>query len=158
MPNWCSNVIQISKDGYDFSSMVKRIPTEGLYGQFLPAPEGLDDRQLTDWCYENWGVKWDTQNADADIDGDTMTLSFDSPWGAPREWLSHMVSIGFDVQGAFWEPGMAMGGVYDSLSDGPLVAPTLQWEQDDCVERGSDMYHMLVGYQLISEEDEMIND
>jgi hypothetical protein len=97
-------------------------------------------------------------NADADIDGDTMTLTFDSPWGAPREWLCHMVSIGYDVQGAFWEPGMAMGGEYDTLHDGSLVAPTLQWEQDDCVKRGSAMYHMLVGYQLISEEDEMIDD
>ena len=158
MPNWCSNVIQISKDGYDFSSMVKRIPTEGLYAQFLPAPEGLDDHQLTDWCYENWGVKWDAQNADTDIDGDRIQLCFDSPWSAPRQWLAHMVNIGFEVRGAYWEPGMAMGGVYTTLSDGALVAPMLDWTQDDCVERGSEMYDLLVGYTLISEEDEMIND
>ena len=53
---------------------------------------------------------------------------------------------------------MAMGGVYTTLYDGALVAPMLDWTQDDCVERGSEMYDALLGYTLISEEDEMIND
>ena len=158
MPNWCTNTVRISKQGFDFAEVEKQIPSKGLYAQFLPAPTGLSDAELYNWCYATWGVKWDTQNADADIDGDTMTLIFDSPWSAPREWLAHMVSIGFDVQGAFWEPGMAMGGVYDTLHDGELVAPMLEWTQDNLVERGSEMYDLLVGYTLISEDDEMFDD
>jgi hypothetical protein len=153
MPNWCSNVVRLSKDGFDFSEIEKRMKKDGLYGQFLPAPEGLNDAQLTNWCYVTWGVKWDVMNAECNIDGNTMTLNFDSPWAPPREWLSYMVSIGYDVQGVFWEPGMAMGGAYTTLHDGSLVAPTLQWEQDDLVVKGSPMYELLSSYDLIWDDE-----
>lgn len=158
MPNWCSNVVRLSKEGFDFETLGKQISTKGLYAQFLPAPTGLDDHQLTDWCYRNWGVKWDTTQADMDLEEDTMTLYYDSPWSAPRQWLAHMVSIGFDVRGAFWESGMAMGGVYATLHDGALVAPMLEWTQDNLVERGSEMYEHLISYGLILEDDEMFDD
>ena len=153
MPNWCENVVQLNKSGFDFSGMVNRIPTEGLYGQFSPVPEGLSDNETYFWCLENWGVKWDVMNADADIDGDDqIILRFDSPWEPPRQWLNHMADIGFVVSGAYWEPNMAYGGVYENMYDGPLG-----WTEDNCVVQGSEMYDLLSGYHLIW-EGEMTNE
>lgn len=90
-----------------------------------------------------------------------MTAYFDSPWGAPKEWLVYMVSVGFDVSGAFWEPGMALGGVFETLhlqvSDG-LRFSSLDWDVDDCVERNSPMWMKLYDYGLITDEDQMIDD
>lgn len=161
MPNWCTNTVRLSKKGFDFAEVQKRIPTKGLYAQWLPVPEGLDDHQTREFCLSTWGVKWDTTSADCDVDGDTATLYFDSPWGAPKEWLVYLVSQGFDVRGAFWEPGMALGGEFKTLhlqvSQG-LEFSSLDWEVDDCVERNSPMWMKLYDYGLITDEDQMIDD
>ena len=161
MPNWCTNTVRLSKKGFDFAEVQKQIPTKGLYSQWLPIPEELDDHQTREFCLSTWGVKWDTTSADCDVDGDAATLYFDSPWGPPKEWLLHMVSIGFDVSGAFWEPGMALGGRFETLHHWIRTTvrfPTLDWEVDDCVERNSPMWMKLYDYGLITDEDQMIDD
>lgn len=161
MPNWCTNVVRLSKEGFDFAEVQKQISTKGLYSQWLPIPEELDDHQVREFCLSTWGVKWDTFNAEVDVDGGTMTAYFDSPWGPPKEWLVHMVSIGYDVRGAFWEPGMALGGVFETLhlqvSEG-LRFLSLDWDVDEYVMLDSFMYIRLCEYGLINDEDRMIDD
>jgi hypothetical protein len=151
----------LSKEGFDFLEVMKQIPSKGLYSQWLPIPEELDDNQVREFCLSTWGTKWDTYSVDCDVDGDTMAAYFDSPWGPPKYWLEYMVQMGFDVRGAFWEPGMALGGVFEVLhlqvSD-DLVIISLDWNVDDCVERGSAMWIRLCEYGLITDEDQMIDD
>lgn len=148
MPNWCDNVLVISKDGCNLESIAKSIKTDGLFGQFIPVPKDLSDQATLDFCYSNWGVKWEADVSSWDIDNvaQTLTVSFMTPWYAPKEWLYWMVANGYDVKGAFWESGMLMGGVYHT-NDSSLV-----WEQDNMVEKGSEMYQLLSSYELIWED------
>lgn len=145
MPNWCDNVLKISKEGCDLAYIAERLESEGLFQQFIPVPKDLSDHAITDYCYNNWGVKWEANISSWDIDhsAQTLTISFMTPWSAPNFWLQWMVANGYQVSGAFWESGMLMGGVYHT--DGS----NLIWNQDNMVEKGSEMYELLSSYELI---------
>ena len=45
-----------------------------------------------DWCYANWGVKWDTDNLKIKelSDFNTIVFSFDSPWGTPTKFVKEL--------------------------------------------------------------------
>ena len=149
MPNWCRNVVTISKNGADYEAIAKRIKTEGLYGQFIPAPKDMNSEELLTTCINNWGVKWDANEAYIVIDNNRMLLDFDSPWNPPTRWIEHMATLGYDISGAYWEENMQIGGTYKTEN------ATIQWTTEDMVTPGTEIYYDLILHGLIYVEDEI---
>ena len=43
-----------------------------------------------EWCWKNWGVKWDARVEDYDdSDPESTYVYFETPWGAPIEFFRH---------------------------------------------------------------------
>jgi len=45
------------------------------------------------WNIDNWGVKWDAVRPTAKYDLLTITLSFDSPWGCPEQFVRELSKL-----------------------------------------------------------------
>jgi len=71
-----------------------------------------------DW-YEfanaKWGTKWDIGGTDTEstLEGDTLTLDFDSAWCPPVEGYDALAALGFEIEAYFYEGGCAFCGVYE---------------------------------------------
>lgn len=42
------------------------------------------------WQVANWGVKWGDIDTDVDVDGGSLFIRFDTPWGSPTEGLTQV--------------------------------------------------------------------
>lgn len=118
MPNWCSNNLEVRSDNPE---LIKKfslaLDTDGLFQALKPNPTGNWDYA---WSVENWGVKWDVTGEDIQVvqfDDDRIILCFDTAWGPPIEFYKHLESMGFDVVGMYYEPGMAFCGIYSNEFD-----------------------------------------
>jgi hypothetical protein len=71
-----------------------------------------------DW-YEfanaKWGTKWDIGGTDTEstLEGDTLTLDFDSAWCPPVAGYDALAALGFEIEAYFYEGGCAFCGVYE---------------------------------------------
>jgi hypothetical protein len=69
-----------------------------------------------DFCVNEWGTKWDVGGDDGITDyeeGSTSaSFTFDSAWSPPINAYEKLEALGFDVEGYYYEPGMAFVGVY----------------------------------------------
>jgi hypothetical protein len=65
----------------------------GLQHRYLLLKYGSGD--WYDWCVDNWGTKWDAYSSDQNLsdDGLTLTLQFDTAWGAPHPILHHLTAV-----------------------------------------------------------------
>lgn len=108
MPNHVVNEIVFRGVDADAQSAIKSqcLNAEGFidFGVLLPIPinvwmfshsqihEKLGGNAL-DWCTENWGTKWNAYGQDDEhydrltVDGDTLTLRFQTAWSPPYGWL-----------------------------------------------------------------------
>lgn len=72
-----------------------------------------------DFCIGEWGTKWDARNVDEDepytIEGNAVTMSFDTAWSPPMEIYYALEDMGFKVEATYVEQGMGYIGFY---SDG----------------------------------------
>lgn len=110
-----------------------------------------------DWCYRNWGTKWDTTiNDDLDrliveVQEDnsqevTVVLSnFDTAWSPPIEIYQELEKQGFFIEAEYYESGSCFYGYYtagaddyneySSYSDIPDYIKTIfaveNWEEDE---------------------------
>jgi hypothetical protein len=153
MPNWCSNAVVLSKEGYDLQGILDKVEIQGLFGQFIPfIAEGQSDQLIDAAQYQfnlnSYGTKWDVNHLTfSHFDGEELTLEFETAWSPPKAFYEHLVKQGFSVRGSYWEPGMAFGGVFfDEFDD-------LYWVYDDLVEKDSEVYYQLLSDGLITEED-----
>lgn len=140
MPNWCSNGVTLRHE--DPSMIERAMNSQGLFMEFLPTPQELRDtvagfpgvdkeaehrlqqesnvkkyghKDWYEWNIANWGVKWDVDLDNIErVDANTLTASFESPWGPPIEGYRRLEDLGFEVEGMFYEPGMAFCGRYDT--------------------------------------------
>lgn len=69
-----------------------------------------------DFCVGEWGTKWDVSPYGAPDnykDGDTtVQFGFDTAWAPPIAWYEKVQDLGFEVEGYYYEPGMAFVGVW----------------------------------------------
>ena len=67
-----------------------------------------------DWCYNNWGVKWDCSSVEVDYNWDDLIVvyRFDTPWGPPQE-IYDVLTTKFPNLRLTWfwdEPGCEQAG------------------------------------------------
>lgn len=108
-----------------------------------------------EWNIANYGTKWDVMDVYySDLDEDTMelTLEFDTAWTPPTGFYEHLVSLGWEISGYYWEPGMMMGGTFKTIrpSNGKLY---LVWNEENPVVKGSPVYDELMTLGVLTDED-----
>lgn len=136
-------------------AMIKPIPealmiTSGWLGKDTPEQTALELAQAAnlktygyaDWysfCTGEWGTKWDAKTADIDepfeINGNEVTIYFDTAWSPPMGIYSALEDMGFDVQATYVESGVGFIGYYsngvDTCHDMEAIRPNVEDEDDD---------------------------
>jgi hypothetical protein len=117
MPNWCSNVATF---GHENQAELVRLAQAFVDGNpmmtFMSPPNGEWEYG---WCTENWGTKWDIENSDAldNLSEGMLDLWFDSAWGPPIGFYTHLESLGFTIEAFYYESGMGFCGKYEDGED-----------------------------------------
>ena len=116
MPNWCSNSVTFYyRDHAQIERMKEAFLAERLFSEFVPNPAGPDSE---DWYTHNlaaWGTKWDTGGSDISaLTLDSITLVFDTAWSPPLAFYAALEEQGWEVEGSYYEPGMAFVGSYST--------------------------------------------
>ena len=70
-----------------------------------------------DYCIEEWGTKWDARDTTYDIDGNQVTIYFDTAWSPPLAIYHALENMGFDVEATYVEQGMGYIGFYKDGMD-----------------------------------------
>jgi len=69
-----------------------------------------------DYCIAEWGTKWDMNNQYEDepytIEGNRVTMVFDTAWSPPMEIYYALEEMGFEVEATYVEQGMGYIGFY----------------------------------------------
>lgn len=118
MPNWCSNSVTFRhSDPAEIERMKEAFLADRLFSEFVPNPNG---NQAEDWYTHNisaWGCKWDTGGTDISaLETDSITLVFDTAWSPPLAFYAALEEQGWEVEGHYYEPGMAFVGTYTTAS------------------------------------------
>ncbi len=140
MPNWCSNSVVLKhKDPTFIARAREAVQKSGLLQEFIPVPKDLqetiagsfgdEDKQKEleiqtayniknygyanwyDFCISEWGTKWDVTGEVQDIE-DGLMINFESAWSPPVEAYSKLVSMGFEVEAMYYEPGVGFCGAW----------------------------------------------
>jgi len=156
MPNWCSNEIKIhgtkeDVDAFEQHLSKSKIPFD--FNLFLPYPEEfkvLDDAYAEaeaagipwdklpksgyeqggyDWCVNQWGTKWNLQDASVNRDCDQdLSGNFDTAWSPPIGVLQAMSekfpALTFTL--TYWEGEMCFAGI-STFSNG-IEVDAKQWD------------------------------
>ena len=128
MPNWCMNSLTITGNPDKLKAILEAVNNGEMLQHMVPMPkEYLDDQSWYSWRLENWGTKWDAGEAYADLEGDTLSLNFDTAWGPPTTAYENYTNDNTDmhIEAGYYEPGMCFVGKYDSGLD-----IDLSWEVD----------------------------
>jgi len=116
MPNWCSNILVVGHGDQKLLRRFLRGYRKGKLAQeFLPMPpEYKKDSRWHDWRVLNWGVKWDFgqgENGAPPVQRDgEVEVRFSTDWTPPIEFYLEMRLLGFDINAAFYEPGVGFCG------------------------------------------------
>lgn len=70
-----------------------------------------------DYCIGEWGTKWDARDATYDIEGNKITIYFDTAWSPPMGIYHALENMGFDVEATYVEQGMGYIGYYKNGTD-----------------------------------------
>ena len=113
-------------------NLIKPIPealmiTSGWLGKDTPEQTALEIEQAAnlkkygykDWysfCIGEWGTKWDMNNQYEDeaftIEGNTVTMVFDTAWAPPMQIYYALEEMGFELEATYVEQGMGYIGFY----------------------------------------------
>jgi hypothetical protein len=119
----------------EFFKLIKPVPealqiTAGYLGAGTPEQTALletEKRNLDtygyknwyDFCVAEWGTKWDSSTQDMDepfnIDGNAVTIFFDTAWSPPMGIYHALEDMGFKLEATYVEQGVGFIGYY---SDG----------------------------------------
>ena len=117
--------------------LIKPIPealmiTSGWLGKDTPEQAALEIEQAAnlkkygykDWysfCIGEWGTKWDMNNRYEDepytIEGNRVTMVFDTAWSPPMEIYYALEEMGFEVEATYVEQGVGYIGYYSNGED-----------------------------------------
>ncbi len=93
-------ILEFNKEGNNATSLQDIIDSnhhwfsgvaqQALKNQQAKTVTGYSD--WYEWCYANWGVKWDASNLKIKelSDFNTIVFSFDSPWGTPTKFVEEL--------------------------------------------------------------------
>jgi hypothetical protein len=113
-------------------NIIKPIPealhiTSGFLGKDTPEQAALENAQAAnlktygyaDWysfCTAEWGTKWDARTSDEEnpyiLDGNQVTIFFDTAWAPPMNIYYALEAMGFKVEATYIEQGMGYIGHY----------------------------------------------
>jgi hypothetical protein len=139
MPNWCENEIEISGDKETILGLMKKVETgENVFdfNTVIPYPKEYADLDADgdvwgkgynnggyDWCVENWGTKWNTDNPYVCFTAEnSLIVSFQTAWSpsvpVTAELSRQFPSLTFTHR--YEEGGMWFSG-YSVFEDGEEV-------------------------------------
>ena len=114
MPNWCQNRVSIYCQNTEVLDKIEKIfSKENPFQEIFPLPEDQADNWY-DWCVENWGTKWDIDQADIERFENELTLYFETAW-SPAEGIKDKLEETYDnedisISWFYDEPMMQMAG------------------------------------------------
>jgi len=141
MPNWCSVSINISgktneqkkflEDACDeYNKSIGRTNSEnqgacdefatsiskdeGLFFALRRPPEGKWDYE---WCCENWGTKWDINEAEVEYADGELNIVGETAWCPPIRLFDYLFEKGYEVSCYYTETGECFGGEYHNGHD-----------------------------------------
>lgn len=126
MPNWCSNLIEITGNEADIQTILE---AKMSFNKLLPSQVfSIEDdptrvKTIT-WRQRNWGTKWDIVDEEKNqlIDGNNVELCVSiedcikadilTAWSPPIAFFENLTSQMEDLQVTmrFWEPGSELVG------------------------------------------------
>lgn len=107
MSNYCTNrVIITHKDKSAVDKIVKAAKT-GLFNYFIPVSDELES---TDFCWNEWGTKWDVttdcENAmltiTPGVDSGELLMWFDTAWAPPIPFYEFLIKQGYNVHATYY--------------------------------------------------------
>lgn len=121
MPNWCSNVAQISHDDkFEIDKIENELAKKDncqLFNSLVTRPIS-EEENWYGWNVENWGTKWDAGvNYWERIDENTIMIEFDTAWSPPVEFYSTLYQENYQIDAQYYEPGMGFCGEFSSGMD-----------------------------------------
>ncbi len=124
--------------------------TAGFLGKGTPEQAELEYLQADnlkhygykDWhgfCMAEWGTKWDMSIADSpevyEVEGDAVTIYFDTAWSPPEGIYHALEAMGFKVEATYVEQGVGFIGHYrdgvDVCEDMDKLHPVTNDEEDE---------------------------
>jgi hypothetical protein len=128
---------QSARESANIFNLIKPIPealriTAGWLGKDTPEQAELEAREQLnlklygyknwyEFCTGEWGTKWDanTQNEDEPytIEGNQVTIFFDTAWAPPMQIYYALENMGFAVEATYVEQGMGYIGYYANGED-----------------------------------------
>lgn len=183
MPNWCSNSVVLKHKDPTFVARARDAITRGeLLQEFVPVPNDLketvagsfgdDERQKEleiqtayniknygysnwyDFCVNEWGTKWDVQGEYQDID-EGIVINFDSAWAPPIEAYAKFVSMGFEVEAMYYEPGVSFCGEWNNGEDLYYqIEGNSEWVRENIPEHIDEAFGISEGMEAWEEEEE----
>jgi len=123
---------KLANESANLFALIKPIPqdlmiTSGWLGKDTPEQAALETAQAAnlkkhgyaDWysfCTAEWGTKWDAKTCDEDepynLDGNQVTIFFDTAWSPPMNIYYALEEMGFKVEATYIEQGMGYIGHY----------------------------------------------
>jgi len=117
---FCQSIIPTHEDLLRDGASTSGGPNAELYDQIRA--ENLEKHGYSNW-YDfqtaRWGVKWDVNCEDVEVedDGLTVSASFESAWSPPVGIAEELVSRGLSVTLYYYESGMGYVGKYEDGYD-----------------------------------------
>lgn len=118
-------------------------------------------RSWYEWHLDQWGTKWDVSSEgmsvdDYPIDGNSITISFDSAWSPPIAFYQALEEQGWTVDAFYHEPGMEFCGRYTDGDDDCYdlsEAEDSEWVKENIPDEINEMFN-ISGWMEDSEFDE----
>jgi len=144
-----------AKENPAIFQMIRPVPkdlqiTAGFLGKGTPEQaelENLEADNLKHYGYKNWhgfcmaewGTKWDMSIADSpevyEIEGNAVTIYFDTAWCPPEGIYQALEAMGFKVEATYIEQGVGFIGHYrdgvDFCTDIAQLHPVTDNEEDE---------------------------
>lgn len=183
MPNWCSNSVVLKhKDPTYIARAREGAIDKGLLNEFIPVPKDLvetisgsfgdEEKQKEleiqtayniknygyanwyDFCVNEWGTKWDVTGEVQDIE-EGIVVNFDSAWAPPIEAYAKLVSMGFEVEAMYYEPGVGFVGEWLNGEDLYYqIEGNSEWVRENIPEHLDDAFGISEGMESWEEENE----
>lgn len=92
-----------------------------------------------DFCVSEWGTKWDMSISNSpevfEIDGNAVTIYFDTAWSPPEGIYHALEAMGFEVEATYIEQGVGYIGYYkdgnDHCEDLESFYPVTETDEDE---------------------------
>ena len=114
MPNFCNNYVIITGN----PERLKVLADAAENSELFKAIKHYEEWSYTEFV-ETYGTKWELGIDDVDLDGNTLTLMFESAWAPPIDAYNLLLAEDDieNVHATYSEHGMDFCGVYDNGND-----------------------------------------